>query len=65
MDKLLEIKEVKELTGDDGVNAYLERGWLLLGVTNERDGDHSWFSYSLGWPKSSPAEHPNPYAGGI
>lgn len=61
MDKLLEIKEVKEMNGDNSANDHLALGWVLLGVTTERDGDHSWFSYSLSWPKELPAAHPPLY----
>lgn len=64
MDKLHEVQAVKVMTGDDSVNAHLELGWIVLGVTSERDGDHSWFTYSIGWPKALPAQTPPLYPPG-
>jgi hypothetical protein len=56
--ELRDIREVREIVGHDGVNDYLDAGWVLLNTGTDRDGDRCWIEYSLGWPRDLPAVHP-------
>lgn len=57
--ELHDIKEIREIAGANGVNAYLAEGWVILNSVTEHEGDSGWIKYSLGWPKDLPAVHPN------
>ena len=55
-----DITEVREITGESGVNNYLRAGWVILHTytkLNDNPGDQ-FLMYSLGWPKSTPPVHP-------
>lgn len=55
-----DIAEIREITGEAEVNAYLKAGWVILHSftrTNDNPGDQ-YLIYSLGWPRDTPAVHP-------
>lgn len=56
--ELHEVTEIAEIASKHGANRHLQVGWKLLGVLTERDGESTWFKYSLGWAGPLPAKLP-------
>ena len=58
--ELQDVTEIREITGQSGVNAYLKAGWIILNTFTKTNDDprDQFLMYSLGWPKGTPAVHP-------
>lgn len=56
--EMREIQAVEKVAGEGRANAYLQAGWVLLNTATERDGESTYFVYSLGWPNDLPPQVP-------